>query len=331
MKHIIILLVLIVFGSCQNSSEKFDASGIFEADEVIISAETAGKLTAFNIREGDYLSAGQKIGEVDCKGISLQKEQVEATIAALYEKEIGANPQLDLLKEQLEAQNLQVATLQQQLTVLQKEQMRVENLVKSKAAPSKSLDDINGQIDILKKQIASAEGAKAVILQQMDSYKRTVATQNKAILSEQKPLEKRVAQLDDQLGRCLIVNPLKGTVLIKYAEAFEMAAPGKALYKIADLDTMTLRAYISGNQLAQVKLNQNVGVMVDDGKGGYRKLAGRVSWIASDAEFTPKTIQTKDERANLVYAMKVEVPNDGYLKIGMYGEVVLNDQPKNDE
>jgi HlyD family secretion protein len=157
----------------------------------------------------------------------------------------------------------------------------------------------------------------------------TIATQNRIILSEGKPLEKRVAQLDDQLKKANIINPVNGTVITKYAEAGEMTSSGKALYKIADLSTMTLRAYITGTQLSQVKLGQTVKVLVDDGADKYKEIPGNITWISDKAEFTPKTIQTKDERANLVYAIKVKVKNDGYLKIGMYGEVKFKqDLPK---
>ena len=160
-----------------------------------------------------------------------------------------------------------------------------------------------------------------VTQQQINVQRNNIATQNRAYLSEGKPLEKRVAQLNDQLNKTNIINPINGTVITKYAEAGEMTSPGKALYKIADLSTMTLRAYITGTQLSQVKLGQTVKVLVDDGADKYKELPGTITWISDKAEFTPKTIQTKDERANLVYAIKVKVKNDGYLKIGMYGEV----------
>jgi HlyD family secretion protein len=176
------------------------------------------------------------------------------------------------------------------------------------------LDDINFQVASLGKQMA-------VTQQQIAVQKNTVASQNRSILSEGAPLEKRAAQLQDQLQRASIVNPVAGTVIAKYAEAGEITATGKALYKIADLSVMNLRAYITGSQLSQVKLGQQVQVMVDDGTDRYKTYPGTITWISDKAEFTPKTIQTKDERANLVYAVKINVKNDGYLKIGMYGEV----------
>ena len=175
-------------------------------------------------------------------------------------------------------------------------------------------DDLNAQIDVLKKQIAANK-------QEIKVQETTTGTQNSTVMSEYKPLSKSVAVIEDQLKRANIVNPINGTVLTKYALAGEVTSAGKALYKIGDLSVITLRAYITGTQLAEVKLNQEVKVLVDSADGKYRNYAGVISWISDKAEFTPKTIQTKDERANLVYAVKIRVKNDGYLKIGMYGEV----------
>jgi len=178
-------------------------------------------------------------------------------------------------------------------------------------------------VNVLKEKIVAAKTQLNVLQSQINSQRRSVAIQNRGILSEKEPMEKKVALIQDQLNKTLIKNPVSGTVLTKYAEENEFTATGKALYKIANLSTMKLRAYITGNQLSQVKLNQPVKVKVDDGKGKYRVLPGTITWISDKAEFTPKTIQTKDERANLVYAVKINVANDGYLKIGMYGEVVF--------
>jgi HlyD family secretion protein len=196
----------------------------------------------------------------------------------------------------------------------------VENLVKADAATGKQLDDMDAAIDVARKQML-------VTQQQINVQKSNVKTQNRSILSESNPLRKRADQLNDQVGKANIVNPVSGTVLVKYAETGEVTAPGKALYKIADLTTMIMRAYITGTQLPQVKLNQQVTVLIDKGENEQKKLTGTITWISDKAEFTPKTIQTKDERENLVYAVKISVPNDGYLKIGMYGEVLLNNKP----
>lgn len=293
--------------SCNGNGNKFDASGTFEATEVIVSSELNGKILSFTINEGDTISANRVIGSIDAVGLSLQKEQVQASISSLNDKTVDVGPQVQLLQNQLAVQQSQLANLLH-------EKQRVENLMKQDAATGKQLDDINAQIDVVKKQMV-------VTQQQINVQRSNVSTQNKSILSESKPLQKRVAQFDDQLKRADIVNPITGTVLTKYAEAGEITAAGKALYKIADLSVLKLRAYVTNDQLAQIKLGQKVKVLVDDGKGKYKEMTGTISWISDKAEFTPKTIQTKEERANLVYAIKVNVKNDGYLKIGMYGEV----------
>jgi HlyD family secretion protein len=317
------LFLLIGLTACRVSDQEFDASGVFEANEVVISSEAVGKIIRFEVEEGTSLKAGQVIGSVDCKNLALQKAQIEASIGALGQKTNDAAPQTQILREQLNTQQRQIATQREQLRILERERKRLDNLVKAEAVPAKQLDDVEGQIDILKKQIETTESQLAVLNQQIKSQQQQVSIQNRGVLSERKPLEERIAQFDDQLQRCNITNPIEGTVLVKYATTDEMTAMGKPLYKIANLSTLTLRAYITGDQLSKVKLNQPVKVFVDNGKDDYKEVSGTVTWIASKAEFTPKTIQTKDERANLVYATKIKVKNDGYLKIGMYGEVKL--------
>lgn len=310
--------------SCDNNGNEFDATGTFEADEVIISAEAAGKLTQFSVREGVQLEAGKTVGTINCSNLALQKEQAEASMEALQQKTNSAAPQILIYEQQIATQKSNIEVLRKQLAVQEREQQRVENLVKADAVPSKQLDDINGAIDVLKQQIAAAESQIEVLQKQIKAQQEAVAIQNRGILSESDPMRLRVAQVEDQLANCTIVNPLNGTVLTTYAEQNEITAPGKPLYKIADLSALTLRAYITGSQLPQVKLGQAVRVLVDDSEGGYTEHSGTITWIADKAEFTPKTIQTKEERQNLVYAIKVKVPNDGYLKIGMYGEVLFN-------
>lgn len=314
MKYSVSIAVLLVtlLAACTNGNGNSDASGTFEADEVVVSSEVPGKLIRFTVEEGQTLSKDSLVGEVDAQNISLQKEQVEASINALGQKIADVSPQVRLLENQLVVQ-------QSQLDNLLHEQQRVQNLLKMDAATGKQLDDINAQVDVARKNLN-------VTRQQIAVQQNNVATQNRSILSESKPLEKRVAQLDDQLKKAGIINPVTGTVITKYAEEGEFTSTGKALYKIADLSTMTLRAYITGVQLSQVKLGQPVKVLVDDGADKYKELPGTITWISDKAEFTPKTIQTKDERANLVYAMKIKVKNDGYLKIGMYGEVKFGNQ-----
>ena len=308
-KIILSVMAAVSLAACNNNENKFDASGTFETTEVIVSSELNGKILSLNISEGDTVSSGRVVGTVDAEGISLQKEQVEASISSLGDKTADVGPQVQLLQNQLAVQ-------QSQLSNLLHEKKRIENLISQDAATGKQLDDINAQIDVVNKQMT-------VTRQQIAVQRSNVSTQNRSILSENKPLQKRVAQLNDQLKRADVVNPISGTVLTKYAEAGELTAAGKALYKIADLSIMKLRAYVTGDQLSQIKLGQQVKVLIDDGKDKYKELPGTITWISDEAEFTPKTIQTKEERANLVYAIKSDVKNNGYLKIGMYGEVMF--------
>lgn len=309
LKPILLMATMVALFSCNNNGNGHDASGTFEADEVIVSSMQSGKILYLNVEEGMTLTKDTVIGLVDPENLKLQQEQVEESIKALNEKTIDVMPQVQLLHNQMTVQ-------QSQLDNLLHEQKRIENLIRSDAATGKQLDDINAQIDLVKKQMT-------VTQQQITVQKTNVATQNRGILSEAAPLEKRVAQIKDLVKKAGILNPVNGTVITKYAEAGEMTSAGKALYKIADLTELNLRAYITGTQLPKVKLNQSVKVMIDEGKKKYKEYPGTITWISDKAEFTPKTIQTKEERANLVYAIKVKVKNDGYLKIGMYGEVKL--------
>lgn len=298
---------LAFLSACGNGKSHADATGTFEADEVIVSSELSGKLLYFNVEEGMPIAKDSIVGKVDATGISLQQEQVEASIRSLSQKTADASPQIVLLQNQLAVQ-------QSQLDNQLHEKTRIENLVKADAATGKQLDDINAQIEVTRRSMR-------VTQQQMNVQKSNIATQNRGILSETDPLKKRVAQLQDQEQRAGIVNPISGTVITKFAEPGEITSAGKPLYKIADLSSLNLRIYISGTQLPLVKLGQTVTVFIDNGPDKYKTYSGTITWISDKAEFTPKTIQTKEERANLVYAVKVKVKNDGYLKIGMYGEV----------
>lgn len=293
MKKIFFLFGVVVLFSCNNNKNAFDASGSFETVETIISAESAGAIRQFNIEEGQTLKAGQAIGYIDSTQLFLKKKQLEAQIKAV----LSARPDVAA----------QVAALQQQLKNAEKEQERFTNLLQGGAGTQKQLDDIKAQIEVIKKQIDAQESALTI---------------SSGSISEQtSPLQIQIEQINDQLAKCKIVNPVNGTVLAKYAEANEEAAPGKPLYKIADISSLLLRAYITSGQLSQIKLERKVKVLVDDGPDKYKEQEGTIVWISDKAEFTPKTIQTKEERANLVYAIKIKVPNDGSLKIGMYGEV----------
>lgn len=300
-------LIVFATSACNRNKIKTDASGVFESDEVIVSAEQSGKIVSFPIHEGDTLARGEKVGQIDMSNTILQKEQVEATIAALREKTTNPRPQTELVQRQLAVQEAQLA--QQE-----REKVRTENLLKADAATQKQLDDINASIDQLQKQIA-------VSRQQIALDDSNIATQNRTIYSEQTPLERSAAQIQDNINKGQIINPIRGTVLTRYALQGEMTTTGKALYKIANVDTLTLRAYVTGSQLTQIKLGQTVTVYSDEGTSQYRQYSGEIYWISDKSEFTPKTIQTRDERANLVYAVKIRVRNDGYLKLGMYGEV----------
>lgn len=319
----LIPLLAVLFSACNNGHNKYDATGTFEADEIVVSAEATGKILRLDVEEGSTLVKDSIVGNIDPSAIELQKEQATSSVDALTQKTNDPSPQISILQAQMVAQTKQIAVQEEQLKTLLKEQQRFKNLVAADASPAKQLDDITGQVNVLREQIIASKSQLAVLQSQVNSQRQAVAIQNRGILSEKNPMEKKVAQIQDQLNKTKIVNPVTGTVLTKYVDANEYTNSGKAIYKIADLSTMKLRAYITGNQLVQVKLNQQVRVLVDDGKGKYRELTGAISWISDKAEFTPKTIQTKEERANLVYAIKINVKNDGYLKIGMYGEVVF--------
>src|SRR3954471_24468245 len=308
-QYIFPLILIILLQACGQKIVAYDASGSFEADEVIVSSQLNGQLLSFNVNEGDSLGQGQVVGIIDSANLSLQKAQVKATIQSLSEKTSNVAPQVQMLQNQLAVQ-------QSQLNNLLHERDRTERLVKADAATGKQLDDMNEQVEVMRRQME-------VTQQQIAVQRNNTATQNRSILSESAPLQRQVAQVEDMLSKARIENPVSGTVITKYAEQGEMTSPGKALYKIADLSTLTLRAYVTGAQLSQIKLGEPLKVLVDDGADKSRAYNGTIYWISDKAEFTPKTIQTKDERANLVYAVKIRVKNDGYLKIGMYGEVQL--------
>lgn len=308
MNQTVIPLLALLFVACQNSAPKADAYGNFEADERIISAEASGKIIAFNIEEGQTLKAGEQVGTIDSVQLILKREQLQASIRAVAAKSPAISTQLAVYEKQM-------ATTRQQLATLEREKRRVENLLKSDAATPKQLDDLNAQIEVTRKQMD-------VILEQKSATSSSLTTQQSGLLAEILPLQKQIAQLDDQIAKSRIVNPLDGSVLVKYAEPGEVTSFGKPLYKIADLNTMTLRAYVAGNQLSAVKVGQQVKIFIDEANGAQRELSGKITWISPKAEFTPKVVQTKDERVNLVYAMKISVPNsDGILKIGMPAEV----------
>jgi HlyD family secretion protein len=309
-KYLIFLLITSIIASACNNKKDFDASGNFEADEVMVSAQQNGLILSLNVTEGQRIELKQTVGQIEVEAQKLQKEQANAVISSLHLKTVTPNPQIEVTKKQLAVQ-------QEQLEYLMNEKNRIQNLVNADAAPKKQLDDMIQQIAQIRRQIA-------VTHQQIKSYSESANVQNRAILSEKGPLEKSTAQIAYQIQKGQIVNPVTGTVLTKYAMQGEMATMGRPLYKIANIDTLILKAYVTGNQLSQIKLGQSATIKIDDGNEGYKTYPGTLVWISDKSEFTPKTIQTKNERENLVYAIKVRVKNDGYLKIGMYGETVFN-------
>ncbi|MBT1689267.1 HlyD family secretion protein [Dawidia soli] len=296
MKHIAYcLFVLVVLGACRRGGPSYDASGTFEAVETIVSAEVTGTLLVFQPDEGDTLRAGELVGVIDSIPLYLKKKQLEAQVQSV----LANRP--DVAR--------QLAAVREQLRHAEREQQRLSSLVQAGAATQKQYDDAAAQTEVLRRQL--------------EAQQSTLSVTNSSLAAQTAPLIVQVQQVEDQLTRCRIINAVKGTVLTTYAEPHEMAVAGKPLYKVADLTTLTLRAYITGDQLTVLRLQQPVTVVVDAPDGVTRTYPGVVTWISDQAEFTPKTIQTKAERANLVYAVKIRVRNDGYLKIGMYGEVTL--------
>ena len=288
-----ILSLTLLMGSCHRSGELYDAAGTFETTEIIVSAEASGKILSLDITEGDKVKENQIFGVIDTTQLYLSKLQLQKNVRAANTRKTDVNAQ--------------IAVLQEQLTTAQKEKLRIENLLNANAANKKQLDDINAQISLLEKQIAA----------QRSNMERG----NTSINEESSALEIQIARLDDQLKKSYITSPIHGTVLVKYAEKGEIIGQGRALFKVADLENMILRAYITANQFNQLKLGQEVTVFADFGEDNTKEYKGKLSWISEKAEFTPKTVQTRDERDNLVYAIKIVVKNDGYLKIGMYAGV----------
>jgi len=288
-------ILVLSISACKNNDDDYDASGTFEADEIIVSSEANGRIIQLDINEGSQLKEGEIVGYVDSLQLYLKRKQLQANIRAIESR----RPDIDR----------QVAALQQQIATAKTEKVRIENLLKSNAANQKQLDDINAQITVLQKQL--------------DAQKSTLEISTKGISEDGSVLAVQIAQLDDQLLKCRITSPIEGTVLVKYAEAGEVTAQGKPLFKIANTGKMTLRAYVTADQLSKLKLGQSVKVYSDFGKDESKEYNGIITWISDKSEFTPKTVQTRDERANLVYAVKVDVKNDGYLKIGMYGNFKL--------
>jgi len=288
-----LLIIVSLFISCNSNSDLADGYGNFEAIETIISAESNGKLLQFDIDEGQTITKNTVIGYIDSVQLNLKKQQLLASKNVISSKSRGVLSQISVLKSQLNTAKIS--------------KNRIQNLIAENAGTQKQLDDINGKIDMLNEQIISVE------------------TQNAPIVNELKSIDVQLEQVEDQIKKSIIENPINGTVLVKYAEPNEVTAFGKPLYKIADLSTMQLRVYVSETQLANIKINQEVMVKIDAGET-MKSYSGKIIWIASEAEFTPKIIQTKEERVNLVYAVKINVKNDGSLKIGMPAEMWIENK-----
>ncbi len=290
--HILALsIIATTLFSCGKDNGKADGYGNFEATEITISAENNGKLIQFTIDEGDKLKKDQFVGFIDTVQFALKREQLVVSKSVVSSKSKGVLSQISVLKSKLKTAKIN--------------KVRIENLIKDNAGTQKQLDDVSGEMDIIKSQI------------------RSVEIQNAPVVNELKNIDVQLKQIDDQIKKSKIINPVNGTVLTKYAEPNEITAFGKPLYKIADLSNMELRVYISETQLSDIKIGQEVNVKID-GVDAMKSYKGVVSWISSEAEFTPKIIQTKEERVALVYAAKINVVNDGSLKIGMPAEMWLN-------
>ncbi|MCI1647395.1 MAG: HlyD family efflux transporter periplasmic adaptor subunit [Bacteroides sp.] len=295
---IVIAFPLTILTACGNGTTKYDATGTFETTEVVVSAEASGKLLSFKVDEGTQLKAGEEVGIVDTLQLYLKKMQLEASVKSVEQQ------RPDILK--------QVAAIKEQITTAEKDRNRMRNLVKAGAANQKQLDDAEMHLEVLRKELA-AQGST------LNNSRQSLTWQSSSVGIQ-------VAQVNDQLNKCHITSPITGTVLARYAEVGEFTTPGKPLFKVANVNEMYLRAYITSEQLAKVKLGQKVTVYADYGNEERKTYPGVVTWISDSSEFTPKTILTDDERANLVYAVKIAVKNDGYLKIGMYGGMDLKSE-----
>ncbi|MDD4847811.1 MAG: HlyD family efflux transporter periplasmic adaptor subunit [Bacteroidales bacterium] len=296
MKKIIIFLAAVVLFTACNNEKKYDAEGSFESDEVTVSAEANGKILSFNLREGDEIQAFQTVGNIDSVQIYLTKLQLEKNVKSVSSNSPDVSKQIAILEEQIRKVNV--------------EHRRVENLLKDGAATQKQLDDLDSQL--------------AVLQSQLEAQKSSLNNSVSSINAQSSSIEVQIDQVNDKLAKCVIVSPVSGTVLAKYAQAGEFTAIGKPLFKIADLQNVYLRAYLTSGQIARIKLGQQVKVFADFGGDNTHEYQGTIEWISSKSEFTPKNIQTDDERENLVYAVKVAVKNDGFIKLGMYGGIVIN-------
>jgi len=289
--NLLLFIAVLIIAGCSNKTGQADAYGNFEATEVMVSAETSGRIIKFNITEGTETDQGTVIALIDTTLFHLQKAEIDAGMKSVRARLNSITAQNGILEQQIANLNVNVT--------------RIDNMLKDEAATKKQLDDLTGQVTVLQKQISANN------------------TQRASVAAELYSLESKKATLDEQIRRCTVKSPLKGTVIEKYSEEGEMTATGKPLVKVADLSLMRLRVYVSGAQLGSIKTGQQCSVRIDDGKKGYTSFAGIVSFISGKAEFTPKIIQTKEERVTLVYAVLIDVQNDGSMKSGMPGEAIF--------
>ena len=322
MKRITIMAgVLLLLVACGNKEKEYDATGTFEATEVTVSAKSTGELQRFDVTEGQEIDQNVVVGTIDAYQLKLQRQQLENTKEQLKanKKQLNAtrgatnSKQLDLEK--------QVASIRQQIANAQRERQRYNELVNDGAVPRKQLDDINYQIKVLEKQLAATQEQIRSNNASLREQSQGITAQMEGIDAQQLTVESQKAQLDDQIANSDIKAPITGSVLEKYVERGEYVTVGKPLFKMADTQNMFIRAYVTSAQLKDIKVGQQVKVFADYGNGQKKSYNGTVTWISSRSEFTPKTILTDDERADLVYAVKIAFKNDGYVKIGMYGEV----------
>ncbi len=297
MKKVVYMALAVILTACGNANSKYDATGVFEATEVVVSSEQTGRILMLDVNEGDRISEGSQVGLIDTVQLYLKARQIGAT-KLVYASQIPETQK-------------QIASLSEQLDKARQDESRFANLVSEGAANSKMLDDARSQVAVLQKQI--------------DALRSTLQNSTNSLNAQMSTADVQQLQVLDQLQKCRVISPLTGVVVEKYSERGEFTAPGKPLFKVADIDEIFLRAYITAPQLTKLKLGQKVRVFADEGEKDRREYEGTVTWIASKSEFTPKTIQTRSERANLVYAVKVSVKNDGLIKIGMYGEVAFGD------
>jgi HlyD family secretion protein len=288
----LIIISLFLLTGCNGKKQEADAFGNFEATEVIISSETSGRILKMNVTEGSQLEKGSEIAIIDTAILNLQRAELEAGIKSIRTRLTSTTAQNDILEQQIANLNVNVK--------------RIENMLKNDAATQKQYDDLTGQVEVLKKQIAANNTQKASILAEISVY------------------ESKKATINEQLTRSSIKSPLSGTLIEKYSEAGEMTSAGKPLVKIADMSVMKLKAYVSGSQIGKIKIGQQCTVRIDDGEKGYKSYTGTISYISEKAEFTPKIIQTKEERVTLVYSVNIDVSNDGSLKSGMPGEAIFS-------